>query len=34
MKQIVVYWPFKGSRGGKPLFKLAVINFRQNDMEQ
>ena len=34
MKQIVVYWPFKGSRGGKPLFKLAVINFRQNDLKE
>ena len=34
MKQIIVYWPFKGKGllAGKPLFRLAIINFRQNDL--
>lgn len=34
MKQIVVYWPFKGSLDGQSLFTLAIINFRQNDLKE
>lgn len=34
MKQIVVYWPFKGLLNGKPLFRLAIINFRQNELKE
>lgn len=34
MKQIVVYGPFTGSLDGQPLFKLAIINFTQNDLKE
>lgn len=34
MNQIVVYWPFKELLDGKPLFQLAIINFRQNELKE